>query len=70
MCIFFLLLFFSSCWLDRLCGSVDESEDVVEDVVAAGTVGQELEGLGVAHGSLLLVDLQSERSVVVSDRNS
>lgn len=41
----------------RLCGSVDESEDVVEDVVAAGAVGQKLEGLGVAHRSLLIVDL-------------
>lgn len=41
----------------RLCGGVDEPEDVVEDKVASGTVREELEGLGVGHGSLFLVDL-------------
>jgi hypothetical protein len=40
-----------------LCGGVDESENVVKDVVAARAVGQELERLGVAHGPLLFVDL-------------
>lgn len=43
--------------LNRLCGGVDESEDVIEDEVATSSIGQELEGLGVRHGSLLLVDL-------------
>lgn len=34
----------------------DETEDVVEDVVAA-SLGVESEGLGVVHGAGLLVDL-------------
>ena len=37
---------------------VYQSEDVVEDEVAAGAVGEKLEGLCVAHGLLLLVDLR------------
>ena len=46
---------FSFKWL-HLRGGVDETEDVVEDVVAA-LVGKKLEGLGVAHGPALLLDL-------------
>lgn len=42
---------------DRLRSSVDESEDVVEHEVASLAVGQKLEGLGVAHRSLLLINL-------------
>lgn len=49
----------------RLCGWVDESEDIVEDVVAAGAVGQELEGLNVAHWPSLLLDLEK---YAMSDR--
>lgn len=41
----------------HLCGGVDKSEDIVEDKVASGTVREELEGLGVGHGPLFLVDL-------------
>lgn len=40
------------CW-------VDKSEDVVEDVIASLTVGKELEGLDIAHRSLLCLDLYS-----------
>lgn len=40
-----------------LTGWVDESKDVVEDVVAARTVGQELESLNIAHRPSLLLDL-------------
>lgn len=40
-----------------LRGSVDQAEDVVENEIAAGAVGLELEALGVVHGLLLLVDL-------------
>lgn len=40
-----------------LRGSVDQTEDIVENEVAAGAVGLELEALGVVHGLLLLVDL-------------
>jgi hypothetical protein len=47
--------FLLSQWL-HLRGGVDETEDVVEDVVGA-ICGQKLEGLGVAHGSALLLDL-------------
>lgn len=36
--------------------TVDELEDVVVDEVAVG-VPEELEGLAVVHGALLLVDL-------------
>ena len=41
----------------RLSGGVYETEDVVEDVVVAISGGQELEGLAVAHGPTLLLDL-------------
>ena len=44
--------------LRPLCG-VDETENVVEDEVAASAVGAKLESLGVAHGALLLVDLHN-----------
>lgn len=37
--------------------SVDELEDVIEDEVLARGIAGELEGLSVAHGTLLLVDL-------------
>lgn len=40
-----------------LRGGVDQAEDVVENEIAAGAVGLELEALGVVHGLLLLVDL-------------
>ena len=57
------LSFPSSVIGDTDCSSVscrvDQSEDVVEDVVAA--VGwEELEGLGVAHGPSLFVDLEND----------
>lgn len=39
-----------------LSGGVHETEDVVEDVVVA-VCGEQLEGLGVAHRSALLLDL-------------
>ena len=48
----------------RLRSRVDETENVVEDIVATRAVGQELEGLGVAHRSLFLVDLVFESDVV------
>ena len=35
----------------------DKLKDVVEDVVASGTIWEKLEGLGVVHWSLLLIDL-------------
>lgn len=35
----------------------DKLEDVVENVVAAGSIWQQLEALGVVHWSLLLIDL-------------
>ena len=35
----------------------DKLKDVVEDVVATGAIREELEGLGVVHWSLLLIDL-------------
>lgn len=43
--------------LSHSCGRVDQSEDVVEDVVAALAVGQKLEGLYVAHRPSLLLNL-------------
>ena len=39
-----------------LCVEVHEPEHVVEDIVAAG-LGAQLEGLGVAHRSLLFINL-------------
>ena len=53
----------SNRWL-RLSSGVDETEDVVEDVVGA-VCGQKLERLGVAHGPALLLDLRVVMSVVV-----
>lgn len=41
--------------------SEDQLEDVVEDVVAASTVGKELECLAVVHGSLFIVDLENDK---------
>lgn len=38
------------------CLTVDQLEDVVVDEVAVGIL-EELEGLAVVHGALLLVDL-------------
>ena len=43
----------------RLCSRVNETEDVVEDVVAASAIRQQLESLGIAHRSLLLIDLRA-----------
>jgi hypothetical protein len=37
--------------------TVNELEDIVEDEVLARGVAGELEGLGVVHGALLLIDL-------------
>jgi hypothetical protein len=53
----------SNWWL-HLSGGVDETEHVVEDVVGA-VCGQKLEGLGVAHGPALLLDLRVVVSVVM-----
>lgn len=44
----------------------DKSEDVIEDKVASSTIRQELESLGVAHGLLLFVDLQSTAKIIIS----
>jgi hypothetical protein len=52
-----------SCRRLHLRGGVDETEDVVEDVVGAVS-GQKLEGLGVAHGPALLLDLCGALSVL------
>lgn len=41
-------------------GTEDKLEDIVEDIVAAGSVWQQLEALGVVHWALLLIDLQNE----------
>jgi hypothetical protein len=38
-------------------GAVDQTEDIVEHKVAAGTIGLQLEALSVVHGLLLLVNL-------------
>lgn len=43
--------------------TVNETEDIVEDEVAA-TIRLEQEGLGVVHGPLLLVDLHAEDRLV------
>ena len=53
-----------SCRRLHLRGGVDETEDVVEDVVGA-VGGQKLEGLGVAHGPALLLDLRNVLSVLL-----
>jgi hypothetical protein len=50
-----LSCFFLDRWL-HLRGGVDETEDVVEDVVGA-VCGQKLESLSVAHRPALLLDL-------------
>lgn len=48
----------SSYWVVRpFLGSVDQTEDVVQDEEAALAIGLEVEALGVAHGLLLLIDL-------------
>lgn len=44
----------------KLCllrGSVDQTENVVENEIAAGAIRLELEALGVVHWLLLLIDL-------------
>lgn len=38
----------------------DKLEDIVEDIVAAGSVWQQLEALRVVHWALLLINLQNE----------
>jgi hypothetical protein len=38
-------------------GSVDQTEDVVQDEEAALSIGLEVEALGVAHGLRLFIDL-------------
>lgn len=45
--------------------TVDQPEDIVEDEVASRAVGQELEGLGVVHGPLLIVDLDKRNARLV-----
>lgn len=45
-----------------LCSRVDESEQVVEDEVTALSVGEKLEGLRIAHRSLLCFDLQPQKT--------
>lgn len=45
--------------------TVDQPEDVVEDEVASGAVGQELEALSVVHRPLLLVDLDQRKFTLV-----
>lgn len=40
-----------------LLGAVDQTEHIVKDEVASGTIGLQLEALGVVHGLLLLVNL-------------
>ena len=42
-----------------LCSWVYQAEDVVEDEIAAGSIWEQLESLGVAHRSLLSLDQQS-----------
>jgi hypothetical protein len=37
---------------------VNQTENIVEDEVAALSIWKELEGLGIVHGLLLLIDLQ------------
>ena len=37
--------------------AVNQLEHIVEDEIAAGAVGQELENLGVVHGAFLFIDL-------------
>lgn len=46
----------------RLSRRVNETEDVVEDEVATSTIGDELEGLAVAHRLLFLVNLKKKKS--------
>lgn len=48
--------------MERLCG-VDQAEDVVENEVAAVSVGLQLEELGIAHGLLLLINLFQSVSI-------
>lgn len=43
--------------------TVDELEEIVEDEVRAA-IGHQLEGLGVVHGALLVVDLGTWVSLV------
>lgn len=50
-----------------LCSRVNQSEQVVEDEVAPLSVGKKLEGLRIAHRSLLCFDLQP-RSASVQHR--
>ena len=40
------------------CCGIDQSENIVEDEVASLAIREELEGLGVAHGLLFIVDLK------------
>lgn len=50
---------FLACTYALNLGSVDETEDVVQNEEAAGAIGLELEALGVAHGLLLLINNES-----------
>lgn len=42
---------------EKLRRRVDQPEDIVENVIASLAIGKELEGLGVAHGLLFLINL-------------
>lgn len=60
---YLLLLYPTSSLLHIMaCSSEDQLENVVEDVEAACSVGEELEGLAVVHGSLLIIDLGNNKS--------
>lgn len=39
--------------------SENEFEDIVEDIIASGTIWEELEGLAVIHRTLLLINLHA-----------
>ena len=43
--------------IDVLLGRVDQTENIVKDIVTALSVWQELEALGVTHWPPLLIDL-------------
>lgn len=54
----------------NLLGAVDQTEDIVEHEVASGTIGLQLEALGVVHGLLLLIDLLVEKLISQENRRS
>jgi hypothetical protein len=44
--------------------SEHQLEDVIEDIIASGTVRHKLECLAVVHGPLLLIDLMCSQSAI------